>query len=238
MIKRLKIKPNNILSFTYLMKENIPLLQRMSVLGIRYSLQKIKNSESLALIESFSPDLIVSMHFRDIIPVSIFGRAAFGGFNLHPSLLPKYRGCFSGPWALINCEKETGISYHMLESGIDEGRLILQKKIKIDSNETGYTIFNKLVDLGVSNFCEAFDLITTPGFSGREQVGTPSYFSRKIPHNGIIDTNWTLEQIDAFIRALYFPQYRGAQVQTLDGLKEIFDYKTYLDLLNRGCVVK
>ena len=157
MINTLNIQPENILGFSYQMKEDLPLVQRMAVLGIRYSLERIRNSESLDLIENFSPNLIVSIHFREIIPKSILDSAYFGGFNLHPSLLPKYRGCFSGPWAIINGEKETGISYHFLTSGIDEGKLILQKKISISPEETGYSVFNKLVDLGINHFCEVFD---------------------------------------------------------------------------------
>jgi methionyl-tRNA formyltransferase len=238
LIDKLYTQPENILGFSYQMKEDLPLVQRMAVLGIRYSLKKINSSDSLTLIEDFKPNLIISMHFRDIIPKLILDSAYFGGFNLHPSLLPKYRGCFSGPWAIINGEKETGISYHFLTSGIDEGNLILQKKISINSEETGYSIFNKLVDLGVNHFCEAFNLITTPGYSGAKQVGQPSYYRRRIPHDGVIDPNWSPEKIDAFIRALNFPNYRGAQLLTSSGMKEVLNYEGYQELLYKGCVKK
>lgn len=217
----LAVPKERILGFSYRLKESIPLVQRFEVLGIRYSTERLTDPESRRAITQFDPELIVSIHCRDIVPSSMIQAAALGGFNLHPSLLPKYRGCFSGPWAILHQEAMTGVSYHYLTKNVDEGALIVQVPLPIAPDETGFSLFGKLVDLGVRHFAETFRLVVEARYPGEAQVGIPSYFKRAVPHGGIIDPTWDLRRVDAFIRALYFPGFRGAMVETHEGLREV-----------------
>jgi methionyl-tRNA formyltransferase len=66
-------------------------------------------------------------------------------------------------------------------------------------------------------FGEAFHLVVKDHFTGSPQVGTPTYFPRKVPFNGVIDPSWSRGQVDRFIRALYFPPFKGAVVRLQDG---------------------
>ena len=66
-------------------------------------------------------------------------------FNLHPALLPKYRGCSSVTWAMINGEKECGFTYHYIDKGCDTGKIILQKAIKIEDFDTQLTLYNRVM---------------------------------------------------------------------------------------------
>ena len=215
------------------MKEDMPMIQRFQVLGIPYSTDKLRLPSSMDRIVPFKPDVIISIHFRDIISAKLIAMAPMGGFNLHPSLLPRYRGCFSGPWAIINLEVQTGISYHYITPEIDGGNLIIQKSFDILPDESGWSLFNKLVDLGVENFLEAFHLVTQERFLGKKQVGIPSYYKRKVPENGVINPQWNLDKIDAFIRALYFPGFKGASVRINGDLIEVKTVQDYLILCGR-----
>ena len=80
-----------------------------------------------------------------LIPEKILSISNLGGVNLHPSLLPKYRGAFSCPWAIINGEKTTGITYHYMNKKFDDGNIILQKSVKITKEETAFSLYNTLL---------------------------------------------------------------------------------------------
>jgi methionyl-tRNA formyltransferase len=168
-------------------------------------------------IKDFCPDVIFSLYFRDILPQAILDIPRMGAVNLHPALLPKYRGTFSVPWAIINGEEYTGFSYHYMLAQVDLGNIILQRRVCIRSDDTAYSLYHRLITEGLGSFEEAFRLVTEDHYAGKPQVGESSYFSRKVPFGGYIDFRWTREQIDRFIRAMYFPPFRGALVQLDDG---------------------
>ena len=115
LIEKFGVSPIDLICFTYSDEENKQLLETLQKTKIKYMTGSLKKEDSRRYVADFSPDLIVSMHYRDIIPGSILQMAKLGGFNLHPSLLPKYRGCFSAPWVIINGESKTGITYHYMD---------------------------------------------------------------------------------------------------------------------------
>ena len=87
----------------------------------------------------------------------------------------------------------------------DDGKIVLQKSVKISKNETSYTLYKKLIGLAAKSFKEVYNLVVRRNFQGLEQVGEPSYYKRKVPFNGYIDDNWSLDKIDRFIRAMLWP---------------------------------
>jgi methionyl-tRNA formyltransferase len=105
----------------------------------------LRTETAYQMIEGLSPDLIVVGTFNQIIPQKILSIPRLGVINLHPSLLPKYRGGTPTVWVLINGEKETGITVHFIEDErIDRGRIIIQSKLKIHSSDSDGTLRHRL----------------------------------------------------------------------------------------------
>jgi len=98
-------------------------------------------------IKEISPDIIISAGWRKLIPKPIFEIPKFGAVNVHDSLIPKYRGFAPINWAIINGEKEAGITFHYIDEGADTGDIILQKTIPVSIEETATDIYNKLLSI-------------------------------------------------------------------------------------------
>jgi methionyl-tRNA formyltransferase len=175
----------------------------------------------------FVPDIICSIYYRNIIKKDVINVCKGRIFNLHPALLPKYRGCSSLTWALINGEKEVGYTYHYIDEGCDTGKIIIQKSVGIEDWDTQLTLYYRVMFLAMDDFLKAFDMVKS-GYEGREQEGIVSYYPRGCPHNGEIDDSWSLEYIERFIRAMYFPPYKPA---TYKGV-EVNTLAEYLSLKN------
>ena len=129
---------------------------------------------------------------------------------MHPSLLPNYRGCFSGAWAIINRETYTGISFHEMVKDVDKGRILFQKTVNIYPEDTAYSLYYRLI----SEFLSEFDVFFERYIGGRLEIQEMpvggSFHYRKIPFDGIVNHNWSENRIEAFIRAMFFPPYKGA----------------------------
>jgi methionyl-tRNA formyltransferase len=108
------------------------------------SLRDVAFIQQLKLLQ---PDLLVVVAFR-ILPPEVFTTARLGAFNLHASLLPKYRGAAPIQWAIINGEKETGVTTFLLEEKVDTGNVVLQARIPIGENDTAGEIHDKLSEIG------------------------------------------------------------------------------------------
>jgi len=209
-----------IVCFTYDSPDNTPLLIALDYHKILTTTKRL----NLRNLKKYcpNPDIIISMHYRHLIPASTLDLTRLGGFNLHPSLLPRYRGCFSAPWAIIHGEAKTGITYHQMNTNLDDGDIILQRQIKIRNNDTGYSLFQRLIDLGVSCFAETLDRVLEQRPT-RPQIGEPSYYPRAVPFGGEIDGSWDLARIERFIRALCFPGKPPAFVIDDNGKKLYFE---------------
>jgi methionyl-tRNA formyltransferase len=120
----------------------------------------MRNPEAYEAMVSLQADLGVLAFVTDIVPPKVFNEPRLGSIEYHPSLLPKYRGSSAINWAVINGEREAGLSIFWLDKGIDTGDLLLQKKVDIGPNETtGEVYFNKLYPLGVEACLEAVGLV-------------------------------------------------------------------------------
>ena len=89
------------------------------------------DDDDFKLIEQIKPDLIISVNWRRLVPKRIFQLPKFGMINIHPSLLPKYRGMSPINWAVINGETESGVTVHFVDETADTGDIVLQKKFPI-----------------------------------------------------------------------------------------------------------
>lgn len=108
---------------------------------------KLKDEAFINEIMNLNPDLIIVVAFR-ILPPVIFNIPKYGSFNLHGSLLPKYRGAAPINWTIINGDKETGVTTFFLKEKVDTGNIILQEKIEIGENDTFGEVYEKLSSIG------------------------------------------------------------------------------------------
>ena len=186
--------------------------------NIKYTTDKIDMSNL-----PFVPDLISSVYYNYIISREVIDSCGGKIFNAHPSALPKHRGCSSVPWAIIEGDEITALTFHYINEKIDEGNIILQSVIHISKNETQLSLYEKCMQKAIDFWPAAFCLVKF-GFKGVEQEAEPaSYHKRGCPYNGEIDDSWTEEKTERFIRAMYFPplpaaKYKGQYL--LPNLKE------------------
>ncbi len=122
--------------------------------------EKIKNNTEFSeLVKSLELDLIVVTAFGKILPLDILQSPKMGSVNIHFSLLPKYRGAAPVQWALINGEKQTGITIFWMNEKVDAGEIIVQEKIAISLEDTYITLLNKLISPGILVLKNALTLI-------------------------------------------------------------------------------
>ena len=111
--------------------------------------EKLKNPEFLEELKALNADLQVVVAFR-MLPEVVWNMPLMGTINLHGSLLPQYRGAAPINWAIINGEKETGVTTFKLQHDIDTGNILLQETIPIDENETAGELHDRMKDIGAT----------------------------------------------------------------------------------------
>lgn len=188
--------------------------------NVKYSLEKI-NKENLP----FTPDLIVSLYYRYIIQTDVIEICNNKIFNLHPSLLPKYRGCGSLTWAMIEKEEYAGYTYHYIIDKVDAGNIILQKQIRIEDFDTQVTLYHRIMFEAIKDFESVLELISNNYLGSPQETGKGlKSYKRGCPYEGKIDEKWDDEKKDRFIRAMIYPplppaKYNGKEIHKLEELK-------------------
>ena len=120
----------------------------------------LKNAEFISQLRELAPDVMVVVAFR-MLPKEVWSIPPNGTFNLHASLLPKYRGAAPIHWAIINGEQQTGVTTFFINEQIDTGEIITQKSLSIGLNENTGQLSNRLEELGATLTLETLDLIAT-----------------------------------------------------------------------------
>ena len=212
---------SNLLINTYSSSENKHFVDWLTDENLKFFDQRYKDQTCIKQLEEFKPDLILSLYGRRIFPEGILSIASRGAVNLHPSLLPDYKGCFSAPWVIINGEDETGITFHEMDAGIDTGRILMQKKVKVYSDDTGYTLYHRLLQKFVMEFSGFFENYVNNRLNAWVPSQTGRYYNRELPYNGTIGCQWDEARVERFIRAMHFPSHRMALLPHSSGLKEI-----------------
>lgn len=126
---------------------NIPVFQPNS----------LKNSDTLDIINGYKPDVIIVVAYGKILPDAVLTAAKYGCINVHASLLPKYRGAAPIQWAVLNGDKETGVTIMQMDSGLDTGDMLLTVKTEIDENETSAELFDRLSNIGADALIKVLD---------------------------------------------------------------------------------
>ena len=132
----------------YAVSQNIPVLQP----------EKLKDAGFLEQLKALKADLQIVVAFR-MLPEEVWNMPRLGTFNLHASLLPQYRGAAPIQWAIINGEKETGITTFFLTHAIDTGKIIFQEKIPVESTDNAGILHDRMMHLGAQLVIKTVDAI-------------------------------------------------------------------------------
>lgn len=184
-------------------------------LAEKHGIQVIKPDDpnQADVVQSFvdlNPEWIFSFYYRHMLRQEILSIPAYGAYNLHGSLLPRYRGRAPVNWAVLHGEKETGVSLHRMVEKPDAGDLVDQESIKIRPNDTAHDVFMKLTPAAeiLLHRCLPKLLAGEANLTSLD-LSKGSYFSGRKPEDGRIDWNCTAWEIHNLIRAVA-PPYPGA----------------------------
>ena len=175
-----------------------------------YQPSNVNDPRMIAALRAIAPDVIFSFYFRQILKKEILGIPRVGAFNLHGSLLPRYRGRCPVNWVLINGEKETGVTLHRMEVKPDRGGIVAQKAVPIEFTDTALSLFRKITRAAADLIGEVYPLFLRGEFPEIEQDHSrSSYFGGRKPEDGIIDWTQDAGRIYNLVRAVTHP-YPGA----------------------------
>ena len=164
--------------------------------------ENLKDSKFVSDIQQLAPDLIVVVAFR-ILPREVYTIPKLGSFNLHASLLPKYRGAAPINWAIINGEKESGVTTFFLQDKVDTGSVLLQARVKIGADETAGELHDTLSEVGAEIVLQTVRLIELGKAQPHMQNDSLACPAPKIFKNDCrIDWKKSSQQVHDFIRGL------------------------------------
>jgi methionyl-tRNA formyltransferase len=164
---------------------------------------KIKTQEFHNQLKSLRPDLIVVTAYGRILPGSVLFLPPLGAINIHGSILPKYRGAAPIQWALINGEKETGVTIMQMDEGLDTGDILLPGSIPIALQDTTSTLAVKLAGLGGKLIIEALELLKEDRLPPLKQDDSLATFAPPLKkEDGRINWQKSAFEINCLIRGL------------------------------------
>lgn len=172
-----------------------------------YQPDKINTPESIDLFEKIKPDLFVVIAYGQILSKRLLDIPVIMPLNVHGSILPFYRGAAPINWAVINGERETGVTVIKMAAKMDSGPVITQKKIDINPEDTFLTLEEKLSLLAARALAETLDLISKNNYDLIPQDESKATFARKLSKkDGLIDWNKPAVNIHNLVRGcLSFP---------------------------------
>ncbi|HRN25617.1 MAG: methionyl-tRNA formyltransferase [Ignavibacteriaceae bacterium] len=171
---------------------NIPVLQPI----------KLKDESFINELKNLNPDLFIIVAFR-ILPKEVFEIPKYGSFNLHGSYLPKYRGAAPIQWALINGDKETGLTTFKLAEKVDTGNIYLQEKVEINTADNFETLHDRMSLLGAELVLKTVSLIEHGDYELLQQDDSLASPAPKITKEICsIDFNKSAKEIHNLVRGL------------------------------------
>jgi len=164
--------------------------------------EKINDPSAIEAVAAFKPDLFVVVAYGQYIPSGLIKRATHEAINVHPSLLPKYRGSAPIQWAVLNGDTETGVSIIYLAKKMDAGDIILQERYPLGPDETSATLHDQLADFGASLLLRAVDDIRNGTVKRIPQDESEAMEIRKLTkEDGRIDWSLPAETLRNRVRA-------------------------------------
>jgi len=181
-----------------------PVKQAAESLGlpVRSVIRLRKDAELLSHLKDLNPDCIVVAAFGQILPKEVLELPRYVCVNIHASLLPLYRGASPIQQAILNRDKETGISTMLMAEGLDTGDILLQKKLPLTGEETGESLFEALALLSQDCILETLRLLEEGKCPRRAQEEEKaSHCSMILKQDGFVNWNKPAVEIEAMVRA-------------------------------------
>ena len=164
----LKLQPSHV-KVTAL-EHNIPVLQP----------ERARNPEFVQALRDLNPDLIVVAAYGQILPQAILDLPKFGCLNVHTSLLPKYRGAAPIQWAILDGEKETGVTIMKMDAGLDTGDILTRETTPISPTDNSQTLHDKLAEVGARLLLHTISLHVRGEIQPKKQPPEGASYARKI----------------------------------------------------------
>ena len=161
-------------------------------------------------LKGLPPDLIFSFYYRSMLPMSVLKLARLGAYNMHGSLLPKYRGRAPLNWAILHGERETGMTLHAMVEKPDAGGIVDQQAVAIGPDETAVEVFAKMTNAAEKVLHRSLPALLSGKIALKSQdLSKGSYFGRRRPEDGRIDWSRSAAEIHNLVRAVA-PPFPGA----------------------------
>lgn len=174
------------------LEKNVPLLQPAD----------LSDPAWMATLQSYPSDLFILVSYGKILPSSLLKIPPQGGINVHPSLLPKYRGASPVSWAILNGERQTGVSVIRMVEEVDAGDILLQKEVTIGNDEDAVQLSERLSRVGKELLLETLKRIGEGNAPSFPQKGKASFAPRFKKEDGLLDWMKSADTLSRQIRAL------------------------------------
>lgn len=164
--------------------------------------KSLRSEDVVSELSKFNADIFVVVVYGKIIPKTVLDIPKFGCINVHPSLLPQYRGPSPFRYAILEGKKETGVSIMLLDEGMDTGPVLATQKFPINERETGESIQSKIVLIGVPLLLETLRQWTESKIKAVPQAEALATYSKMLEKNdGKIDWSKSAKELDQQVRA-------------------------------------
>ena len=207
-----------------------------------YQPVKVKTPEFVEVLKKEAPDAIVVIAFGQILSKEILDLPKYGCVSIHASLLPKYRGAAPIQWAVIDGEKETGVTTMMMDVGLDTGDILETKVIPLDPKETSGSLFEKLSEAGGPLILSTLEKLEK-GTITRTPQGESGTSYAKMLTKTLGDINWTMSAtaIERLIRGLNpwpsaYTQWEGKTMKIWEA--EVEDVVETIDTHEPGTITE
>jgi len=165
--------------------------------------ESVKNDDFLETFKSLAPEMAIVAAFGQILPKPILYDTPRGCINIHPSLLPKYRGAAPINWTIINGEKITGVTIMKMDAGIDSGDILLQEETPVGENENFGTLHSRLAEMGAKLLLKTISLSLTGNLHPQRQDHSLATFAPPLDRQtGMINWEDDCGKITRLIRGL------------------------------------
>lgn len=169
-----------------------------------YQPEKVRDPGFIETLRQMEPEVIVVVAFGQIIPKEILNLAPLGCINVHASLLPKYRGAAPIQWAVLDGEKESGVTIMRMDEGLDTGDMMAKAVVPLDAEETSGSLFGKLSQVGADLLVQTLDALREGTVTYEKQpLESPTPYAGMIRKQmGQIDWNNSAGKIERLIRGM------------------------------------
>lgn len=170
----------------------------------------INSAEMVKVLSGMNLDVLFCAFWGEMVKEKVLNLPKRGCFNLHTALLPRHRGCYPLPWAIISGDEHAGLTIHRMQTGVDDGPTVAQVKVTIAKGETGESIYRKITAAGAQLFKQVLPTFADGSYKLAPQCDEQAtYHPRAQPYGGQVNPYWNEEYKSRFKNALHFLPFAG-----------------------------